>query len=98
MSILEIIFWLLPIAYAAICIRRLRRACEAQRRAKGVWKTYAIALEVAYECESDWDEAQSDRAALAAEIASKTLYEMGEYPDAYGTSPFLPACAPALNP
>ena len=97
MSILEIVLWIVPLICAAVCIRRLRRACERARRAKGVWKTYAIALEVAYECESEWDEAESDRAALAAEVAAKTLHEIGEYPDAYGTSPFLPACAPARN-
>jgi len=106
---LEIVLWIVFLGYAFICVHRLRKACEATRRAKEMWKTYAISVETAYECNREYDDArtrpqihaaldQGARAGVAAGLAAGMLCQMGEYPDAYGSSPFLPACASALNP
>lgn len=106
MNLLESVLWLVSLGYAFICVHRLRKACETLRRAREVWKTYAIAVETAYECELEYDDArtrpqihaaldQGERAAIAAGIAAEMLCQMGEYADAYESSPFLPARAPA---
>jgi hypothetical protein len=108
MNSLEIVLWLVPLAFAFLCVHRLRRACDTLRRAKEVWKTYAISVETAYECDLEYDDArtrpqraaaldQMGRAGIAAGIAAELLCHMGEYPDAYGSSPFLPDRASVRN-
>jgi len=101
-SALNAILLLLVLGCAGFHFGRLRRECKALRQAREVWKTYAIAVETAYDCELEYDDARTDqqvtaaldqgaRAAEAATIAVQTLYDMGEYPDAFGSSPFLPS-------
>jgi hypothetical protein len=90
--------FLVVVAYAALCLRHLHRACKAVDRRREAWKDYAVALEVVYDCqwacEDDRKDAkvmmQADNAASAAATAATTLFALGEYPDAYGCCPFLP--------
>ena len=67
---------------------------------------YCDELCIDLECELEYDDArtrpqihaaldQGERAAIAAGIAAEMLCQMGEYADAYESSPFLPARAPA---
>jgi hypothetical protein len=97
---------LLLSAIAAALVLRLRRRCEVITRAKEAWKDYAIAVETYHECVQDEQDdnvvdyelacRQTDNAVTAATACVTRLYESGEYPDAYGSSPGLPLHAPTL--
>ena len=91
------------LAIACACIAHLDRRCEALHRRKEAWKTYALAVEAIHECDLDLNEAESNdaetamierqrrNAEKAAMDAGRVLYNVGEYPEAYGCSPFLPS-------
>jgi len=91
----------------AVALMLLCRAHFVQCRAKEAWKTYALTLETFVDCDGDQEEIafacgirsaayreasqQSINAVEAVGLAAERLYEIGEYPDAYGTNCFLPA-------
>lgn len=96
------IAFLVMLGPAALCAAYLCRKSKALRRRREAWKQYAVALEVAYECElecqrtgvdDDYDASivQGHRAAEAAATAASVLFHLGEYPDAHMCSPFLPS-------
>jgi hypothetical protein len=92
----------LVLALAGACLVRLNRRCRVLQRHKEAWKTYALAVEAIFECDLDLSEAATDRetarferqcqnAEEAVMDAGRVLYNLGEYPEAYGCSPFLPS-------
>ena len=91
------------LAIACARVAHLGRRCDTLARHKEAWKTYALAVEAIYECDLDLNEAEGNGAETAtierqrgnaeeaAMDAGRMLYDLGEYPEAYGCSPFLPS-------
>lgn len=86
-----------------IRVRGLTRERDHLRCVGRAWQEYACAVEVAHECHMDLDDPalearvgrknlykQWTNAAGSAKSALRRLRALGEYPDAYGCSPFLP--------
>jgi hypothetical protein len=96
--------FLIVSAIAVAILLRVWRRCESLTRAKEAWKDYAVAIETYHECVQDEQDdnvvdyklacRQTDNAVAAATACVTRLYESGEYPDAYGSSPVLPPHAP----
>lgn len=83
-----------------IRVRRLACECGRFRHIAQAWQDYACAIEVAYECEDDFEDVclckgwhvaqeQCDNAEFAVRSALAKLQELGEYPDAWECCPFL---------
>jgi hypothetical protein len=100
----------LVLAFALVAagtwVARLHRRCRSLANIKEAWKEYAIAVEASFDCMLELHDVhgrqfevvfeQSENADAQAELAADRLYSLGEYPDAYGTSPFLPPTPPVV--